>query len=140
MGHELRALTLGMLHHGAGEGMLPIKWNTTKRIIRCSKRFGLWLQKQNINALHLLDSLPALRLRHLIDKYLTENNAQKHLHVAQDISSALYWWKLYGIVQSTKILTLFEEMLAPYIAKKSEYRQKHSIMHHARNENIAEGM
>ena len=45
LGHELRALTLGMLHHGAGEGMLPIKWNTTKRIIRCSKRFGIWLQK-----------------------------------------------------------------------------------------------
>lgn len=128
LGHELRALALGMLHHGAGEGMLPIKWNTTKRIIRCSKRFGLWLQKQNITTLHLIDTLPALRLRHLIDKYLTENNAQRHLHVAQDISSALYWWKLYGIVQSTKILTLFEEMLTPYIAKKSEYRQKHSII------------
>lgn len=128
LGHELRALALGMLNHGAGEGMTPVKWNTTKRIVCCSKRFGVWLQKQNIEALHMIDTLPTLRLRHLLDKFLTENHAIKHIHVAQDISSALYWWQQYGIVTSTERLALFAEILTPFVAKRSDYRQKHSVI------------
>ncbi|RCS73059.1 tyrosine-type recombinase/integrase [Vibrio casei] len=128
LGYELRAITLGMLSHGAGEGMQPVKWGTTKRIIRCSKRFGLWLQAQNIRSLHQLDTLPLLRLRHLIRRFLMENNASKHIHIAQEVSSALYWWQQYGIIRSTERVDLFTELLSPLIALKSSLRQKHAVI------------
>lgn len=128
LGYELRAITLGMLAHGAGEGMQPVKWGTTKRIIRCSKRFGLWLQAKNIRSLHQLDVLPLLRLRHLIGKFLTDNNASKHVHIAQEVSSALYWWQQYGIIKSAERVDLFNELLSPLIALKSSLRQKHAVI------------
>ncbi|MCI9780090.1 hypothetical protein [Proteus mirabilis] len=128
LGYELRAIALGMLTHGAGEGMQPVKWGTTKRIISCSKRFGLWLQAQNIRSLHHLDALPLLRLRHLISKFLSENNATKHIHIAQEVSSALYWWKQYGIIKSAERVDLFTELLSPLIALKSSLRQKHAVI------------
>ena len=128
LGYELRAITLGMLSHGAGEGMQPVKWGTTKRIIRCSKQFGLWLQAQNIQSLHQLDVLPLLRLRHLISKFLTDNNASKHVNVAQGVSSALYWWQQYGIIKSSERVDLFNELLSPLIALKSSLRQKHAVI------------
>ncbi|CCN94631.1 integrase [Vibrio nigripulchritudo] len=126
--YELKALTLGMLTHGAGEGMLPVKWGTTKRIIRCSKRFILWLQKQNIRSLHQLDTLPLLRLRHLLGKYLTDMNASKHIHIAQEIASARYWWRKYGIVNKVEVIALFDELLSPLIARKAALRQKHAVI------------
>ncbi|NNN59236.1 hypothetical protein FKN08_24380 [Vibrio sp. 1-2 (7-a)] len=128
LGHELRALALGMLKHGAGEGMTPLKWNTTHRIIRSSKRFGIWLKEQNIMSLSSLDSLPLLRLRNLLENFLLKNEAIKHVHVAQEISSCLYWWRQYGIVISEKHVDVLTEILAPYIAKKSDYRQKHAVI------------
>lgn len=128
LGHELRALALGMVMHGAGEGMVPLKWNTTRRIIGCSKRFGLWLQKQNIRSLKMIDTLQLLHLRHLLEKYLSEYNAMKHVHVAQEVSSTLYWWHQYGLITSEERMRLFSELLSPYIAKKSELRQKHAVI------------
>lgn len=128
LGYELRAITLGMITHGAGEGMQPVKWNTTKRIIRCSKRFALWLQAQNILSLHQIDALPLLRLRHLISKFLSDHNATKHVHIAQEVSSALYWWQQYGIIKSDERVNLFTELLSPLIALKSSLRQKHAVI------------
>ena len=128
LGYELRAITLGMITHGAGEGMQPVKWNTTKRIIRCSKRFALWLQAQNILSLRQIDALPLLRLRHLISKFLSDHNATKHVHIAQEVSSALYWWQQYGIIKSDERVNLFTELLSPLIALKSSLRQKHAVI------------
>lgn len=128
LGYELRTMALSMITHGAGQGMQAIKWGSAKRIIRCSKRFGVWLQKQGVTSLHALDALPLLRLRHLISKFLSKNNASKHVHIAQELSSALYWWKQYGIVQSDERLALFYELLTPLIAQKSGLRQKHAVI------------
>lgn len=128
LGYELKSMALSMVTHGAGQGMQAIKWGTSKRIIRCSKRFGVWLQQQGLSSLHSLDSLPLLRLRHLISKFLSKHNASKHVHIAQELSSALYWWKQYGIIQSDDRLALFYELLTPFIAQKSGLRQKHAVI------------
>lgn len=126
--YQLKALTLGMYTQGKAEGMDSLSWLSIRMVISNLKRLAKWLQQYNIYSFTSIQKLPELKLRNIITELVQYSNLQKHPSFAQSILTAIYWLKLYGMVDSTLFFKLMSEYFMPFSLLKKERRNKHSII------------
>lgn len=125
---QSKSLFLGMITHGAAQGNDPIKWSTATVVLSHFKRFGTWLNSKGINSIEELDKQPLLKVRNLVRSYLHDVQVDKHPSVAIGLSSAIYWSQTYSLLNSSEVIEIFRNLLAPHIKRNIENRQKHSII------------
>ena len=126
--YQLKAMTLGMYTQGSAEGMEPLSWQTIRKNIANLKRLAKWLKRYNIYSFSDINSLPELKIRNIIVELVKISNLQKHPSFAQSLLTAIYWLKLYGVVESNLFFELMNEYLMPFTLLKNQRRNKHSII------------
>ena len=128
LAYQLKAMALGMYTQGAGEGMEPLSWPTIRRSIANLKRFGAWLKRYDVYGLDELNDLPGLRFRNIIHEMVQHMNMEKSPSVAQSLLTAMYWVRIYGLIENTSVFDVINEYLMPYTALKEQRRNKHAII------------
>jgi integrase len=126
--YQLKAMTLGMYTQGAGEGGEPLSWRTIRFLIGNLKRLAKWFQRYQINSFSDIHHIPELKLRNIIIELVQDSNLQKHPSFAQSLLSAIYWLKLYKVVELGLFFEFMNEYLAPFTLLKIERKKKHSII------------
>lgn len=126
--YQLKAMTLGMYTQGSAEGMEPLSWLTIRRNIATLKRLAKWLKRYNINSFSDINNVPELKLRNIIVELIQASNLQKYPSFSESLFSAIYWLKLYGIVESDSFFELMNEYFKPFSLLRNERRSKHSIV------------
>lgn len=128
LAYQLKAMALGMYTQGTGEGMEPLSWSTIRHLIGNLKRFGTWLERYDVYGLDELNELPELRFRNIIHEMVLHMKIEKKPSIAQSLLTAMYWVRIYGLIENTHVFEVINEYLTPYTLLKEQRRNKHAII------------
>tara|TARA_R110001583_G_scaffold188966_1_gene351555 strand:- start:2535 stop:4529 length:1995 start_codon:yes stop_codon:yes gene_type:complete len=126
--YQLKALTLGMYTQGNGQGMEPLSWASIRRNISNLKRLVIWLEQYEINSFTTINQVPELKLRNIIVDLVRASNLREHPSFARSLLTAIYWLKMYGLVELDAFFDLMNEYFIPFTFLAKARRNKHSII------------
>lgn len=133
--YELKSIMVAALHLGIVEGGTPYKWKSVASRIRTLKAFCSFLSAKSYSSFRELSKLPELKLRNLIMDFLNAPKSNggmeqgKYTSAAKTVREALTFLHVYGLVDSSLLAPLVDELTISKITKHEEqHRLKHSII------------
>ncbi|ABV87219.1 integrase [Shewanella pealeana] len=133
--YELKTMMIAALHLGTVKGGTPYKWKTVVSRVRTLKSFCSFLQTKGYKSFRELNKSPELKLRNLITDFLNAPKSKggmeqgKHTSAAKTVREGLTFLYTYGLVNSSLLAPLVDELTISKITKHEEqHRLKHSII------------